>query len=156
MSALVLHLAQDFGIAPRIEGERPLDDLIKGFRVGAAVHKITDAARPWAPDLRAGIDQNQMRELLRVVDRKGERIDGAHGHADEDKAVEAEFIGKTSDILALRRDRIVGVGRPVAVAVAALVEGDAMKLLAQCETAQIPSVSGQRAAMQSNGEKARS
>ena len=52
------------------------------------------------------------------------------------------------NILALGGDRIVGVRRPVAVAVTALVEGDAVKLVAQCEAAQIPGMRGQGSAMQ--------
>ena len=85
---------------------------------------------------------------FRVGDRKGEPIDRPHRHADQDKAVETDPVGKTPDILALGGDRIIGVGRPVAVAMAALIECDAMKFVAQSQAAQIPGMRGQGAAMQ--------
>src|SRR6516162_8502326 len=62
--------------------------------------------------------------------------------------VEAEHIDKAPDILALTSDRIVGVGCPVAVAMAALIERNAVELVAQCEAAQIPGMRRQSAAMQ--------
>jgi hypothetical protein len=72
----------------------------------------------------------------------------AHRHAGEHEPVEAQLFDKAFDVLALRRDRIIGVGRPVAVAVAALVEREAMKFVAQCQAAQIPGMRGQGPAMQ--------
>ena len=62
--------------------------------------------------------------------------------------VEAERVDKAFDVFALRRDRIIGVGRPVGVTMAALVEGNAMEFVAQCEAAEIPGMRGQGAAMQ--------
>src|SRR5207302_10024104 len=59
-----------------------------------------------------------------------------------------ERVDKSFDVLALRGDRIIGVGRPVAVAVAALVEGDAVKLVTQCKAAEIPGMRRQSAAME--------
>ena len=82
------------------------------------------------------------------MDREGQRIDRAHRHAGEDEMIEAECVDKAFDVLALSRDRVIGVGGPVAVAVAALVERDAVELVAQCEAAEIPGMRSQGAAMQ--------
>ena len=84
------------------------------------------------------------------MDREGERIDRAHRHPARMKPVEAERVDKAFDVLALRRDRIIGVGRPVGVAMPALVERNAVKLVAQCEAAEIPGMRGQSPAMQEN------
>src|ERR1700722_19708961 len=89
-----------------------------------------------------------MGERLRVMDGKGEGIDGAHRHAGEDEVVEPERVDKAFDVLELRCDGIIGVGRPVGVAMAALIERNAVKLVAQCEAAEIPGMCGQCAAMQ--------
>src|ERR1700731_4181284 len=89
-----------------------------------------------------------MGEPLRVVDGEGERIDGAPRNFGEDEVVEPERVDKAFDVLALRCDGIIGVGRPVSVAMAALVERNTVKLVAQCEAAQIPGMRRQGAAMQ--------
>ena len=57
-------------------------------------------------------------------------------------------IGEASDILALGTDRIIGIGRPVGVAMAALIECQTVKLVAQREAAQIPGMRSQGAAVQ--------
>ena len=62
--------------------------------------------------------------------------------------VEIERIDNAFDVLALRRNRVVGVRRPVGVAVAPLVERNAVKLVAQCEAAQIPGMRRQSPAME--------
>jgi len=61
---------------------------------------------------------------------------------------EPDRLGKTFDVGALRGERIIGVGRPIGVAVAALVERHTMEFAPQSETAQVPGMRGQRAAMQ--------
>ena len=58
------------------------------------------------------------------------------------------MVDKAADVADLRRDRIVAVGRPVGVAVAALVERDAVEIVAQRQAAQIPGMRGQRPAVQ--------
>ena len=65
-----------------------------------------------------------------------------------DEFVEADLVDKAADVADLRRDRIVAVGRPIGVAVAALVERDAVEIVAQRQTAQIPGMRGQRPAVQ--------
>ena len=82
------------------------------------------------------------------MDGKGEGIDGAHRHPGEDETVEPERVDKAFDVLALRCNRVVGVGRPVGIAMPPLIERNAVKLVAQCETAEIPGMRGQCAAMQ--------
>src|SRR5271167_1248076 len=62
--------------------------------------------------------------------------------------VETERVDKAFDILALRCDRIIGVRRPVGVAVSPLVERNAVKFVAQCEATEIPGMRRQSAAMQ--------
>ena len=58
------------------------------------------------------------------------------------------MVDKAADVADLRGDRIVAVGRPVGVAVAALVERDAVEIVAQRQAAQIPGMRGQRPAVQ--------
>ena len=58
------------------------------------------------------------------------------------------MVDKASDIGDLRRDRIVAVGRPIGVAVTALVEREAVEIVAQRQAAQIPGMRGQRPAVQ--------
>src|SRR5215467_13237776 len=140
--------AQDFRVAPRVEGERPLDNFVERFRLGSTVHKVADAARPRTPDLGAGIDHYKMGEPFRIVDCKGERIDRAHRHPGQDEIVEAERIDKTFDVLTLRRNRIIGVGRPVGVTMPTLIERNTVKFVAQCEAAEIPGMRRQSAAME--------
>ena len=82
------------------------------------------------------------------MDGKGEGIDGAHRHPGEDETVEPERVDKAFDVLALRCNGVVGVGRPVGIAMPPLIERNAVKLVAQCETAEIPGMRGQCAAMQ--------
>src|SRR3984893_19585813 len=89
-----------------------------------------------------------MGERLRVVDGKGEGIDRPHRHPGEDEMVEPERVDKAFDVLALRCDGIIGVRRPVSVAMAALIERNAVKLVAQSEAAEIPGMRRQGAAMQ--------
>src|SRR5271165_1711497 len=89
-----------------------------------------------------------MGKPLRVVDRKGERVDRAHRHSGEDEMVEAKGLDKAFDVLALRRDRIIGVRRPVGIAMPPLVKRNSVKLVAQREATEIPGMRGQSATMQ--------
>ena len=58
------------------------------------------------------------------------------------------MVDKAPDIADLRRDRIVAVGRPIGVAMAALIDRKAMEIVAQRQAAQIPGMRGQRPAVQ--------
>src|ERR1051325_1653234 len=89
-----------------------------------------------------------MRQAFGMGDRKGERVDRAQRHADQDEFVEAELVDKALGVGELGPNRIISVMCPVAVAMAALVERDAMILLAQREADEVPGVRGQGAAMQ--------
>src|SRR5579875_2943671 len=140
--------AQDLRVAPRIEGKRPRDDGLERGRFGDVVDKRADAPRSRTPHLRPGIDDDQRGKPFGIMDRKGKRVDGPHRLSDQDRAVEAELVGKAQDILALRRDRIVGLRIPIAVAVAALIERQAVIVRAQCQATQIPGMRIERPAMQ--------
>ena len=91
---------------------------------------------------------HEMAEPVAVIDRIGQRVDRAHRHADQDELIEADLVDKAADVADLRRDRIIAVRRPVGVAVAALVERDAVEIVAQRQAAQIPGMRRQRPAMQ--------
>ena len=86
-------------------------------------------------------------------DGEGERIDRPQRHADEDELVEPEMVDEPLGVGDLSADRIVQVVGPVAVAVAALVERDAVVVVAQGEAAQIPGVCIERAAVQKDDRR---
>src|SRR2546421_3998295 len=50
-------------------------------------------------------------------------------------------------------NRIVAVSCPIAVAVAALIERDAVEVVAQCEADEVPGMRGQGAAMQKHDRR---
>ena len=92
-------------------------------------------------------------EPLGVVDREGERVDRAQRHADQDELVEAKMVDKPLGVGKLRAHRVVGVLRPIGVAVAALVERDAMIVVAQRQADEVPGMGIERAAMQEHDRR---
>ncbi len=117
-------------------------------RCSELVYEITDAARPRAAHFGARVDDDKIGQPLGVGDREGERVDRAQGHPDENELIEPQFVDKALGVGELGGDRIVGVLRPVAVAMPALVERQAVVLVTQRQAYQIPGMGGQRAAVE--------
>src|SRR5438045_7060018 len=80
--------------------------------------------------------------------RKGQRVDRAQRHADQNELVEAEMVDKALAVRERGANRIVAVSCPIAVAVAALIERDAVEVVAQREADEVPGMRGQGADMQ--------
>ena len=108
---------------------------------------------PGPAHLRAGIDDDEVDEPLGMADREGQRVDRAQRHAGEDELVEAEMVDKPLGVGELGAHRIVGVVRPIAVAVAALVEREAVVVVAQRQADEVPGMRVQRAAMQKHDRR---
>jgi hypothetical protein len=94
-----------------------------------------------------------MAEPLGMGDRKGQRIDRTQRHPGQDELVEPEMVDEPLGVGELGADRIVRVMRPIGVAVAALVERDAVIGVPQRQAAQIPGMRVQRAAVQEDDRR---
>src|SRR5579884_1817502 len=151
----IVHQAapQDRRVAARVEFHRLLDDRLDRDGLLHRVDEVADAARSRAAHLGPGVDDDEMGEPLGLRNGKGERVDRTERHADENEPVEAELVDKAGGVAQRRGDRIIAVGRPVGVAVAALVGRDAAVFVAQGEADKVPGMGGQRAAVEKDDRR---
>ena len=105
-------------------------------------------AVPAGIQLGRDIDQHQPGHPARELRRVRHRRKSAHRMADHQRALELEFFDEVLDVAHLARQAVVADRRPFAVAMAALVERDAVVLAAQRQAYEIPGMRVEPAAVQ--------
>ena len=135
-------LADDLQGTPGVELVNDRRRLVQGIELAEILHEVTDILHALVFDPGADINHDQGFDPVRIVGRKRQRVGPAHRHAGQKKAVQAERGGKPLDILDHAAARVVFVGRPVGVAVAALVKGHDVKVGGHGGGEQVPGMAG--------------
>jgi hypothetical protein len=99
-------------------------------------------------DVRGDVHEDQAGQPLAVVCRIGQGVEPAQRLADEDRAIEAELLNEPLQIAYVVLGVVLHRGRPLAVAVAALIEREAAEVPPECEADDVPGVGGQGAAVE--------
>src|SRR5437016_7406172 len=99
--------------------------LLRFYPLGRSRHHLPDALHPWQVDLGTDVHDAEPLDPRGVAaSRVGDADTAAHGEPDQGEALETERLHEPLDVAGHRRDAVVTVPGAVAVAVAALVEGD--------------------------------
>jgi hypothetical protein len=140
----------------RVEGDGPVDELVDRRELRRQHREIPDAPGARRAGRReAEIDDHEAGESLAVRLRVAQGVQRAQRLADEHEAIELEVFDPGFDVSEVRGRAVVESGRPLAVAVAALVERQAVVRRPQRRTGQIPGMRGQETAVkEEHGEAA--
>ena len=140
--------AQEDGVAARVEGQGPGDEVLDRVERRGLRGKGGDLPHTGLADLWPHVDEDEPREALAVAAGPGQGIGAAQRHADEDESIEAEAVDEGVEVGDVALGRIVHLGRPLAVAVAPLVEGEAVALEPEGGADEIPGVDVEPAPVQ--------
>ena len=120
----------------------------RGEAVGALAHERPDLVGPGDLQPRRDVDEHERGGVDVVLADGDEARAAAHRRADEHRARRAELLEHGDEVLDLGVLRVVAVGGPVRVAVAAGIEGDgAVAGLGQRLAGALPRVAGLAAAV---------
>src|SRR5439155_11186286 len=99
-------------------------------------------------NLRADVDDHEPGQALAVRTGPGQGIDAAERHADEDEAIEPEAIDEGFDVGGVTLDAVIHLRRPLAVAVAPLIEGQAVPIGSERGADEVPGAGAEPAAVE--------
>src|SRR5262249_2365197 len=141
------------GVTPRIERERLVDEVLDRVERRGLRREGGDLPRAGLARLRADVHEHEPGQPTAVPARPGQGVGTAQRHADQHEPVEPEVVDESVEILDVALGTVVHRGRPLAVAVTALVEGDAVALRLEGGADEVPRVNVEPAAVQEQHQR---
>ena len=115
-----------------------------------------DLARTVGPGLGADVDEDEPGQAPAVLPGPRQRVGATQRHAHEDEPLDPQGLEEGLQVAGVALGRVVHLGRPLALAVAALVQGQAVPLAPQGRAHEIPRVRVEAAAVEEHhGREAR-
>src|SRR5439155_5105896 len=140
-------------IAQRVEGQCLADGRVDRIDLRRLGDELADSLRTTAADVGAGIDQHEALQTVGVTGGVDERVERAHRLADEPEALDAEMLDEALDVAPVGLRLVVHRRRPLALAVSALVEGDAVVFGAESEADDVPRMRVEGAAVEKEDQR---
>src|SRR5439155_963929 len=131
----------------RIEGLGARDRLLERGEV-AHLELRRDRLATRLRDGGGDVDHDQAGDPLRVRRRERDRVQAAQAERDERRALPAAVVEEGADVGHEVVAAVAALGRPVGVAVAALIEGEDVVITRQVGRDLVPAVRGLRAAVE--------
>jgi hypothetical protein len=147
---------EQLAVAAGVEGQGAVHELLHGVERGRLRGERGDLASAVDADLGTDVDEDEPGQPPAVPAGPGQRVDAAERHAHQHEPLEPEGLEESLEVADVALGRVVHLRRPLAVAVAALVEGQAVTLLPERRADEVPGVRVEAAAVQEHhGRQAR-
>src|SRR5262245_45653374 len=139
---------QQGGVASRVEGERLVHEVLDRVERRGLRREGGDLPRAGLTRLRTDVHEHEPGQPAAVGARPGQGVGPAQRHADQNEPVEPEVVDEGAEVLDVALGTVIHRGRPLAVAVAALVERDTVALRLESSADEVPRVHVEPAAVQ--------
>ena len=134
--------------AVRVVRGHALDELVEVVELDVALHERADHLGALARDLRADVDEDRGAGPLGALREQRHRDHAAHRVAHDERPLQPQLVDERERVLGHRRRRVVGVARPLAVVVAALVDREHVVAVGEVQADEVPGVRGLVAAVE--------
>ena len=141
-------LAQQVAPATGVERQRPLDEGVDVVEHLVVLGERHDLAGGVGPQVRTDVDHDESGQPVGAFAGEADGGEPAHRLPDDDRPGEGEVVDDGGHVGGQRGVAVVAVGRPLRVAVAAEVDGDAVVTPAQRQRHEVPGPRRQAAAVE--------